>query len=116
MVTAAKNQIDAKGCKTLAPALLAQRTALEYLLHLSNNQIDAKGREALARVGAEDGVEIFCLSENQIGAKGGEARLRDSQNVQSIVISLRSMRIYMHASKRKRRAGTLYRQRMQWVK
>jgi hypothetical protein len=59
MVTAAKNQIDAKGCKTLAPALLAQRTALEYLLHLSNNQIDAKGREALALLAQRTALKYF---------------------------------------------------------
>ena len=66
-----KNQIDAKGCKHLAPAF-AKMTSLKRL-YLSGNQIDAKGCKHLAPALAKmTALKKLNLGGNKIDAKGCE--------------------------------------------
>ena len=71
VLSLSNNQIDAKGCEYLAPALKAMTGLVK--LDLSGNQIDANACEHLAPAfKAMTGLSTLYLSNNQIDAKACE--------------------------------------------
>jgi len=78
-----KNQIDAKACKHLAPAL-AKMTTLKKL-YLWDNLIDAKACELLAPSLKEMvGLTELWLTDNQIDVKGCEHLIHALQKMTAL--------------------------------